>query len=207
MFSKGKKKAGGAGASPEDSKATGLPAGLETGGSSARREPSGVPSIISADLTIEGNLVSHGDLQIDGTVQGDIWSRTLTLGEDGRIEGAIEAETVRLCGEVQGQVKAATVVVTKTAKVQGDILHDSLAIEAGAFIDGHCRRDLVATAGVPLLDQTPLDGKTADGKPAEGKPAGSSTAGATLAGAAATAPVSNGRVSTDRSDGETKPTF
>ena len=202
MFSKGKKKAGGAGASPEDSKATGLPAGLETGSSSARRQPSGVPSIISADLTIEGNLVSHGDLQIDGTVQGDIWTRTLTLGEDGRIEGAIEAETVRLCGEVQGQVKAATVMVTKTAKVQGDILHDSLAIEAGAFIDGHCRRDVVATAGVPLLDQAPLDGK-----PADAKSIGSPAVDAKLAGAAATSPVANGRVSTERSDGESKPTF
>ncbi|WP_119168829.1 bactofilin family protein [Algihabitans albus] len=162
MFSKGKKKGDGAAASPNDSGAGGVSLAPGTSGSasgSARRQPSGVPSIISADLTIEGNLVSHGDLQIDGTVQGDICSRTLTLGEDGRIEGAIEAETVRLCGEVDGQVKAATVVVTKTAKIRGDIVHDSLAIEAGAFIDGHCRRDAAGTTSVSLLDNKPLAGK------------------------------------------------
>lgn len=109
-------------------------------GAAAAKATSGVPSIISSDLRIEGDLFSDGDVQVDGEVVGNISSRTLTLGEQSVVNGSISADTVRICGRVEGAVKASTVVMTKTSKVSGDIFHDSLAIEAGAFIDGHCKR-------------------------------------------------------------------
>ncbi len=40
----------------------------------------GIPSIISPDLKIVGDLKSHGDIQIDCTIEGDINSRLLTVG-------------------------------------------------------------------------------------------------------------------------------
>ncbi len=98
------------------------------------------PSIISADLKIVGDLTSAGDLQIDGNVEGDIQSRTVTVGEGAQVTGSISGETVRVCGSVNGQIKGQTVTLDKSAKVNGDILHQSLAIEPGAFIEGHCRR-------------------------------------------------------------------
>lgn len=98
------------------------------------------PSIISADLRIEGDLISEGDIQVDGTVIGDIRTNTLTLGEGSSVKGAVKAESIRACGAVEGQLDAKTVLLTKTARVTGDIFHDSLAIEAGAFFHGQCRR-------------------------------------------------------------------
>jgi cytoskeletal protein CcmA (bactofilin family) len=100
----------------------------------------GMPSIISSDLKVIGNLESAGDIQIDGTVEGDIHSRNVTISEGAHIEGAIFAETANLSGSVKGQVKAPTVKIAKTAKVVGDIIHDSLSIEAGAFLEGNYRR-------------------------------------------------------------------
>ena len=52
------------------------------------------PSIISSDLSINGNLNSGGDIQVDGTVEGDIVSKKLTVSSSGVVRGAIEAETV-----------------------------------------------------------------------------------------------------------------
>jgi cytoskeletal protein CcmA (bactofilin family) len=101
---------------------------------------SGVPSIISADLRITGDLVCSGDVQIDGWVEGDIQSRNITIGEGATVQGALQAESVRICGLVNGEVRADSVVLEKTAKVTGDILHKSLAIEQGAYIEGMCRR-------------------------------------------------------------------
>src|SRR3546814_6313312 len=46
----------------------------------------GVPSIISADLRITGNLKSDGDIQVDGHVEGDIDSATLTVGEGAHVK-------------------------------------------------------------------------------------------------------------------------
>lgn len=103
------------------------------------RHSSGVPSLISPDLTIEGNLKSDGDIQLDGLVEGDVETRTLTVGEDGTVHGSVTAESVRICGKVDGEVRAGSVSLARTAEVRGDVVHDSLAVEAGAFIDGRCR--------------------------------------------------------------------
>lgn len=98
------------------------------------------PAIISADLRVVGDMASAGDIQVDGEVEGDIQSRSLTVGEGAHVKGSISAETVRVCGTVTGQIKASTVTLDKTAKVMGDILNISLAIEPGAFFEGNCRR-------------------------------------------------------------------
>ncbi len=108
----------------------------------------GVPSIISADLTIVGDLHSGGDLQIDGAVEGDITSRSLTIGESAVVRGVLVAETVRIYGSVFGEVKANSVTLSKTARVEGDIVHQSLTMEAGADLVGKLSR-LDAKIGTP----------------------------------------------------------
>ena len=115
---------------------------LSSSGSNSNPIPKAVavPSIISADLKITGNLTSSGDIQVDGAVEGDISSRTLTVGEDAHIDGSIVAESVRVCGQVSGEVRATSVTLAKTARVRGDIAHQSLSIEAGAYIEGNIRR-------------------------------------------------------------------
>lgn len=110
------------------------------GATDSRITHGGVPSIISADLKIVGDLKSSGDIQIDGTVEGDIDSRTLTVGEGATVKGSIVAETVRVSGNIVGQVKANSVTLAKTAKVTGDITHETLTMEAGAFLEGGVRR-------------------------------------------------------------------
>ncbi|WP_243644709.1 bactofilin family protein [Varunaivibrio sulfuroxidans] len=107
-----------------------------------------VPSIISTDLKITGDLVSAGEIQIDGTILGDIRSRVLLVGEQAQITGEIIADTVRVHGTVNGQIKAKTVNLAKNAHVVGDILHENLSIEKGAFLEGHITR---LEDGVDLL--------------------------------------------------------
>ena len=100
----------------------------------------GVPSIISADLKVLGNLESGGDLQIDGHVEGDVRSKNVIIGETALIKGSVRADTIRVCGTVDGEVRADKVMLMKTAKVTGDIVHKSLSIEAGSSFEGNCRR-------------------------------------------------------------------
>ena len=95
-------------------------------------------SQVSADLKIRGNLNNPGEVHFDGTIEGDITCRKLIVGEKASITGHVEADEVVIRGKVIGRVKAHSVQLAKTANVIGDIWHDTLVIEAGAFLEGHC---------------------------------------------------------------------
>ncbi len=97
------------------------------------------PSIISSDLSINGILNSGGDIQVDGTVEGDIVSKKLTVSSSATVRGAIEAETVVIAGSVTGQIKARHVTLIKTARVIADVVQERLSVEPGAFFEGNCR--------------------------------------------------------------------
>ena len=110
-----------------------------------------VPSIISADLTIEGHLVSAGEVQVDGTVNGDIRCKALIVGVKGAVVGEIVAQTVRMHGSVKGMVRAKSVFLASTARMAGDVEHESLAIEPGAYMEGHCKR-ISESNLTPIMD-------------------------------------------------------
>jgi cytoskeletal protein CcmA (bactofilin family) len=120
-----------------------------------------IPSIISPDLRINGDMVCSGDIQIDGWVEGDIQSRNVVVGEGATVHGAIQGENVRICGIVNGQIRADNVTLEKSARVTGDILHKSLSIEQGAFLEGMCKRiDSTPTAQIehrPVMASKPKD--------------------------------------------------
>ncbi|MBO0334535.1 polymer-forming cytoskeletal protein [Sneathiella sp. CAU 1612] len=111
---------------------------------------SAMPSIIADNLTIEGNLFSEGEIQIDGKINGDVQAKTLTIGQNAHITGDINAGTLIIRGAVHGGLRGEEITVTSTATVKGDIIHASLSIEPGAKIDGHLKhsdnpRDLPET--------------------------------------------------------------
>ena len=97
------------------------------------------PSIVSADMVVSGNLKSKGDIQVDGTVEGDITSNKLTISAAASVRGMIEAEVVVIAGEVSGQIKARQVSLLKTARVMADVVQEKLSIEPGAVFEGNCR--------------------------------------------------------------------
>ena len=95
-----------------------------------------VPSIISPDLNIVGDLKCTGDIQIDGAIEGSVQGGLIIIGERAKVEGSIVAETVRIFGTVSGRVQAKTVHLDRTGKVIGDIAHEILTIAAGAYFEG-----------------------------------------------------------------------
>jgi cytoskeletal protein CcmA (bactofilin family) len=109
-------------------------------------------SQIGADLTILGNLISKGEVHVDGEVQGDLHAANVVIGETARINGGIVADEVVVRGTVMGSIRGKRVVLQSSSKVEGDIYHSQLAIEQGAFFEGKSRRSDDPTAGVQLPD-------------------------------------------------------
>ncbi len=124
--------------------------------SAARPNERGAPSVIGPDLTIMGNLVSRGEVQVDGEVQGDIHGTNIVIGERARITGSVIADEIVVRGHLMGSVRGKRVMLQSSSHVEGDIYHASLAIEQGAYFEGKSRRSEDPTAGVGKPDLPPL---------------------------------------------------
>lgn len=124
-------------------------------GSALRTTERGTPSVIGPELQITGNLISRGEVQIDGEVNGDIHGSHVLVGERATVTGGIVADEVVVRGHVMGSVRGKRVLLQSTCRVEGDVYHLTLAIEQGAYFEGKSRRTEDPTAGFnPLTPAT-----------------------------------------------------
>jgi cytoskeletal protein CcmA (bactofilin family) len=117
-------------------------------------------SVIGVDLVIQGNLTSKGEIQIEGEVQGDIHAVHVVIGEKARVTGSVIAEECVIRGNLLGTVRSRRVILQGSAHVEGDIHHQTMAIEQGAFFEGKSRRTDDPLAGLSrttpeLVEATP----------------------------------------------------
>jgi cytoskeletal protein CcmA (bactofilin family) len=96
------------------------------------------------NVEIEGTfiLTEDGEMQIEGSVTGNIKCRMLTVGTSGCMRGDVEAERVDINGEFNGRIKTQNLVVAGSARVSTDeaLVLDSFAIEPAARFIGTLRR-------------------------------------------------------------------
>jgi cytoskeletal protein CcmA (bactofilin family) len=116
------------------------PATFAKGPSPSASSSKMVPSIIGEDLTITGNVSCKGEIQVDGEIQGDIHCGSLLLGDKSQVQGSVIAEDVVVRGKVVGSIRGLRVTLQSQSHVEGDIFHQSLAIEQGAYFEGKSRR-------------------------------------------------------------------
>ncbi|KUP93748.1 bactofilin family protein [Tritonibacter horizontis] len=151
MFSKSKinepgpKQADMTPATPASTPAPSSASGSATSGASEYKKPAAPKakppaSLLSSDLHITGNMKTTGDIQVEGTVEGDIRAHLLTIGESATIKGEVTADDVVINGRIVGRVRGLKVRLTSTARVEGDIIHKTIAIESGAHFEGSVQR-------------------------------------------------------------------
>ncbi|MEM7399068.1 MAG: polymer-forming cytoskeletal protein [Pseudomonadota bacterium] len=129
-----------------------------------------IPSIIGEDLTIEGNVSSKGEIQVDGRIKGDVHCGSLLLGDKAQVDGSVIAEDVVIRGKVMGSIRGLRVSLQSQSHVEGDIHHQSLAIEQGAYFEGKSRR-----SDNPLATESSGSGHSAPA-PSSGNPFSSNAA-------------------------------
>jgi cytoskeletal protein CcmA (bactofilin family) len=97
-------------------------------------------TVIDASVAIVGDLRSEGDVQLDGHLCGNVECRQLIVGPDAAITGAIVAEEVVARGRITGTIRARSVILQDTARVESDIVYRLLAVDEGATFEGSARR-------------------------------------------------------------------
>lgn len=97
-------------------------------------------SVIDRRLLVTGELEGRGELQVEGRVEGNIRCALLLVGNEGIITGNVTADEVVVRGEIKGTIRANSVVLQDRARVNSEIFHKLLSIEAGVCFEGQARR-------------------------------------------------------------------
>ena len=93
---------------------------------------------ISNTTIIVGDIQAQEHLIINGTVKGniEIKNHNFFLGPGGKLEGNIQAQDVRIRGNMKGEIKASgRVEITQEANFSGKIESKSISVESGAYLD------------------------------------------------------------------------
>jgi cytoskeletal protein CcmA (bactofilin family) len=97
-------------------------------------------TLIGAGTTIKGDLVSNGDVRIDGTLIGNITgSAKVLIGQDGVVQGDIEGQQADVQGKVTGKLHIKELLNLRgDAIVRGNIHAGKLQIEPSVTFNGQC---------------------------------------------------------------------
>ena len=110
-------------------------------------------NFLGAGTSISGDIISNGDFRIDGNLKGTIKSKgKVVVGASGKIEGEITCQNADVSGEIIAKIIVHELLSLKSsARLQGDIFTNKLAIEPGAKFTGTCNMN-----ENPRPDQKPV---------------------------------------------------
>jgi cytoskeletal protein CcmA (bactofilin family) len=89
---------------------------------------------------IKGDIRCESNIRIDGVFTGDLITKgRLVVGPSGKIEGTVICQNAEIEGHIKGKVQVQQLLTLKaSAKIDGEIATDKLAIEPGANFSGSC---------------------------------------------------------------------
>ena len=98
------------------------------------------PLVINRGVTIVGSLFYDGQIQVEGTIDGEVRCSALQITELGVVEGLIVAESVDVRGEANGSIYSEKLVLRAAWAVDGEVYHHNLVLEDGCLFEGKSRR-------------------------------------------------------------------
>lgn len=107
-------------------------------------------TLISAGTTLTGDLLSDGDLRIDGTIKGNVKSSAkVIIGATGFVEGLVTGQQADIAGKVIGNIEVKELLqLREECIVDGNIAAGKLQIEPSATFNGQCKMNDSSTQAV-----------------------------------------------------------
>ncbi len=139
------------------------------GSKSGRDGQTVVDTLIGPQVVIRGDMKFSGGLYVEGRIIGKVIAdegskATLTLSDQGSIEGEVRAPVVIINGQLVGDVHASErVELAPNARVQGNVHYQVVEMSAGAQLTGRLVH-AAATQALPSPDEAEpaLEPSTAD---------------------------------------------
>lgn len=118
---------------------------------------SSATTLISKETRIVGDVYFSGNLDIEGTIEGNVIAHEgqgalLRVVENGRIEGDISSPTVYINGTVVGNVKAPeNLELASKASVSGNVQYTLVEVAVGAQVNGALKHIDSVDKDAPVL--------------------------------------------------------
>jgi cytoskeletal protein CcmA (bactofilin family) len=93
-------------------------------------------TVIAKGLKIVGSVTAEGLVEVNGQIDGELHCTSLAIARGAQVNGTVAAERVVVDGNVEGPIRGGDVILKSKARVVGDIHHQSLAVQRGAFFEG-----------------------------------------------------------------------
>src|SRR4029078_7885435 len=93
-------------------------------------------TVIAKGLKIVGSVNAEGLVEVNCKIESGLTCPSLVIARGAHINGVVAAERGVVDGKVEGPIQGGEVILRSQAHVVGDIHHQSLAIERGAYFDG-----------------------------------------------------------------------
>ena len=117
----------------------------------------GEVTIVGAGARLEGNVVSAGNLRIDGQVKGQINAEgDVALSPQSQVEADIRAQNVSIAGRFKGSIQVkGKAHLARGGRIDGNITSKTLVVEEGgvfhgqSIMDGSSQTDGARPQGAP----------------------------------------------------------
>ena len=151
-----------------------------SGMAESRREPSGLradpppapatsrkvaSSVVGPSLLIQGDMTGDEDLVVQGRIEGSISLKKnlVTVGKDGRVNATVNAQSIRVEGSVEGELRGREqVIVTRTGSVSGNIVAPRVTLEDGCRFKGSIDMEGSDAGGAGKVTDIMLGASVAD---------------------------------------------
>ena len=105
---------------------------------------SGRAAVIGPGIHINGDISGNENLIVEGKVDGKIRldANQVDIGQNGQVNADITAKTIKIAGEVRGDVNGTEkVVISSSGNVHGNIVAPRMTLEDGAIFKGSIDMD------------------------------------------------------------------
>lgn len=139
-------------------------------------------TLIANNCEVSGDLHFSDQLQINGTVKGNIYAvegskAVITVSEKGRVKGEIRAPNVIINGKVYGDVHSDKhIELAAKAEIKGNVFYNLIEMVMGSRVDGNLVHTRERKEAKAAPSQAPAGQAATQAAPSKVAPVASKTA-------------------------------
>lgn len=99
-----------------------------------------IPSLIAKGFIVTGNITDGHCIEIEGTVNGDVGANSITIRENGVVNGNIKCKILNIKGIFKGNATAEKINISDTSTISGILEYNLLSVDYGANINCELKR-------------------------------------------------------------------